>query len=181
MPEESPPTVPFSGGRGTDLVPWIAGPIAGLAVVFLAVATLPRSGCEGPSVPGGAKAVVYAAIGLTSVATLAGAGWRLRALRRVGDASNAISIAAVPFALGALIVLPALLRIPGLDDLVYVFFLVGIVGTCLAGIALILAAIAGSGTDRAGSLVPLYLCGAALFWFPTLGLLGIALNEGILC
>jgi hypothetical protein len=155
----------------------------GLVAILLAISGLPGGDCEGTGGGGTdfAEILLLAVTAIASVACLVAAVRRLLALSRAGqEALGGLGIAAL--GAGVAVILLAVLSDPDSGgSLFWWVFVLGMLATGVALLALVVAWIARRGADDVGLLVPLYLVGAAVFVYPGLTMLALLVNSGALC
>jgi hypothetical protein len=160
----------------TKLGLWICLPLLAWGVVWIAALSMPASDCDGTGTDAGAEEVVLIALVVAaSLATAAGALRRFVSLAQADAFSAGRDLTLVGCAAAA--VLAAVV----VTSWVEVIFLVGLVLTGIALVALLASWAVGLRIDQLGLLLPLYLLGAALFAYPVVGLLGLLISSGIGC
>lgn len=166
------------GHQGLAL--WIFGPLLGLAAVWLAIMNLPGSNCDGSPVEDGLQEAVL--ILVTCVASLATC---LAALTRLKEMHRAGHWAASPgFLCGFVAALLIGAAVGGAAfgvQWIVALILIGVFGSAVLLVALLVAWVGRRNVDQAGPLVPAYLLGAGLACYPISTLFALAVESGGLC
>jgi hypothetical protein len=162
----STPAIRARGGG--PLGRWVAGPIAGLAVLVLLGSNLPSYACDDARGLGSSTlGVVFEVLGLGGAAVLLGLGiWRAVQLRhrrehRRWPLIDRPSLAVIVLALAGFVYLSFRHGEIAAATLAAAFFF-GLLLTGIAFLALTVAAIRQERADAVGLLLPIYLAGVGI-------------------
>jgi hypothetical protein len=160
------------------LWPWVGLPVLALVLIAIAVYPLPAGSCDGYEEDTGLAGIaVLVLTGVAVASCLAAASVRLVALKRAGlsAAELGVLVGALP-ALALLTYLP-----PSSGEYVLKAIALGCCATVVALLALVVNGLLGRHVGDVRVLLPLFLLGAALFVYPSLAMLGLAVSSGIGC
>jgi hypothetical protein len=175
--------LPARTSSSERLGPWVWLPLAGLALIVLAILNLPGSDCEsgGHDSTGLAEVLLLSVTLAASLGCVAAALFRIVLLARAGrDLGRQLGITVVALAAGLLLVV-VLEQARTLVDFIGWLTVVGTVATALLLLTLIVAWLAKRRTNDVGMLLPLYLLGAGLAVYPLFSWFALAVNSGGLC
>jgi hypothetical protein len=158
---------------------WILAPIVLLVVILLAGFQLPSSNCDGEGAPGGMGQVLFVGFVGLSILVTAGAGLVQLVSRARSGRFGALD-AAVLVGAALLVLVVAETVVSGRSGAGERLLIAGLILAPLSLPALSVLALVGKSRETAGALLPVYLFGAA-WWYYVAGASTVAISDGAFC
>jgi len=161
------------------LLPWLVAPLVAFVLLLIVGFALPSSDCGGEDVSGSPSEVIF--LGLAGLAIVGTVGTGLLQLVEMGrdDRFGARDALAVVVTLGV-VGLIAVTVAGGRGDAGESLATAGLIVAPVAVLLLVPPAFTGRDRQAVGALLPIYLFGAA-WWYYVVAALGLAISDGAFC